>query len=94
MRLNAFSGPLRDDPEASMDGPPEDLTGQTPRLLEHERQLDDLLRCRDDMVLAAARGKGAESGLRPADRSALLGRLNDAIREKQMCLTRARRSGR
>lgn len=68
--------------------------GTGPRLREHERQLVDLLRCREEMASVAPQGNGAGTGVRPAERSALLWRLNDAIREKQMCLARARRRGR
>ncbi len=63
------------------------------RLLEHQRQLEELLRYRDDMASAASGGSTSGQVVGPAERSALLGRLNDAIREKQTCLTRARRSG-
>jgi len=46
------------------------------------------------MASVALHGDETGAEVRPADRSALLWRLNDAIREKQMCLTRARRYGR
>jgi len=68
--------------------------GPRARLRDHERQLVDLLRCREEMASVAPQDMGAGTGVRPADRSALLWRLNDAIREKQMCLTRARGHGR
>lgn len=63
------------------------------RLLEHQRQLEELLRYRDDMASAASGGSTTGHVAGPAERSALLGRLNDAIREKQTCLMRARRPG-
>jgi len=94
MTLNDRSAMSPDDPAAPAGGRVDDPAGPGPRLREHERQLSDLLRCRDEMASVALHGDETGAEVRPADRSALLWRLNDAIREKQMCLTRARRYGR
>lgn len=60
------------------------------RVAEHEQQLEQLLRYRDEYLDGGAAGLGTTDTVRLSNRSAFLERLNGAIREQRARLEAAR----
>lgn len=67
------------------------LSDARARVVEHERQLEQLQRYRDEYLAGGPDGLGTTDTVRLSNRSAFLGRLNDAIREQEARLAEARR---
>lgn len=61
------------------------------RLEEHERQLEQLHRFREEYVSASPPGLGTTDAVRLANYGAFLGRLGDAIREQERRVAELRR---